>query len=83
MLNCMYMYVKMKTNNNWICIQTDYPIEDRYIGCFVQEENSLSNAKFELINTNVPSKCSAICHNAKYQFAGVMGWYIFNLFMFL
>eukprot|EP00102_Acyrthosiphon_pisum_P012999 XP_008182377.1 PREDICTED: uncharacterized protein LOC100165182 [Acyrthosiphon pisum] len=51
----------------------DYPIDDRYIGCFVQEENSLSNAKFELINTNVPSKCSAICHNAKYQYAGVMG----------
>ncbi|XP_022166764.1 uncharacterized protein LOC111031217 [Myzus persicae] len=51
----------------------DFPIEDRYIGCFVQEENSLSVTKFELINTNVPSKCSAICHNAKYQFAGVMG----------
>ncbi|CAH1711664.1 unnamed protein product [Aphis gossypii] len=51
----------------------DFPIEDRYIGCFVLEDVSLNYTKFELINTNVPSKCSTICHNAAYKFAGVMG----------
>jgi len=63
----------MKTNNYLVYIQTDFPIEERYMGCFVLEENSLNYTKFELINTNVPSKCSAICNNARYKFAGVMG----------
>jgi len=63
----------MKIITNLIFIQTDFPIEDRYIGCFVLEDVSLNYTKFELINTNVPSKCSTICHNAGYKFAGVIG----------
>jgi len=38
------------------------------------QENTLNNIKFELINTNTPSKCSAICNNGGYQFSGVLGY---------
>ncbi|XP_025423118.1 uncharacterized protein LOC112692604 isoform X2 [Sipha flava] len=51
----------------------DFSIEGRYLGCFVMQENILSNFKFELIDTNSPSKCSTLCNNAGYQFSGVIG----------
>lgn len=60
-------------NNFFICYSIDFPIEGRYVGCFAQQENVLNNIKFELINTNMPSKCSTICNDAGYQFAGVVG----------
>lgn len=50
---------------------TDIEVEDRFVGCFSLEENTFSDKKFELINTNVPEKCSAICHNLGYLFSGV------------
>lgn len=51
----------------------DIAIDEKSIGCFAQQENTLSSVKFELINTNTPGRCSAICDNAGYQFAEVMG----------
>lgn len=37
------------------------------------QDNTLENLKFELLYTNMPSKCSSLCNNAGYQFAGVTG----------
>ncbi|VVC39997.1 Hypothetical protein CINCED_3A002549 [Cinara cedri] len=51
----------------------DFPTEDRLVGCFIQQENTFGNIQFELINTNIPDKCSTICYNSGYNFAGVMG----------
>ncbi|KAL4131837.1 hypothetical protein QTP88_009086 [Uroleucon formosanum] len=51
----------------------DFQVEGRLLGCFVMQENTLNNIKFELINTNTPDKCSAICNNGGYQFSGVLG----------
>lgn len=51
----------------------DFQVEGRLLGCFVMQENTLNNIKFELLNTNMPSKCSAICNNGGYPFAGVLG----------
>jgi len=61
----------MFTSN--LVLLTDFPTEDRFVGCFVQEEDTLPDMKYELINTNTPGKCSAICNSAEYKFAGVMG----------
>lgn len=51
----------------------DFQVDERSIGCYIIQENTLNNMKFELINTNKPSTCSAICNNAGYQFAGLAG----------
>lgn len=57
----------------FIFIPTDFQIKNQLIGCFKWQENTLFNMKFKLSNTNTPNVCSAICNNAVYQFAGVMG----------
>lgn len=54
-------------------LKTDFPVENRLVGCFVQDADALFDMKFELINTNTPDRCSSICNNAGYKFAGVMG----------
>ncbi|XP_060850898.1 uncharacterized protein LOC132929522 [Rhopalosiphum padi] len=51
----------------------DFDVNNRLVGCFEMAENSFGNIKFELLNTNTPSKCSAICYNSGYTFSGVSG----------
>lgn len=42
------------------------------MGCFVQD-NSPRKRKYDLAKVNTPNICSAICYDATYQFAGVVG----------
>jgi len=63
-----------KKINYFIFNQPDFEFQDQNdIGCFVQEDIPLYYRKFELINTNAPGKCSTICQNDGYTFAGIMG----------
>lgn len=53
-------------------ILIDFQIEERLLGCYVySQENIVNNIQFELIYTNTPSICAAICSNSAYQFGGV------------
>ncbi|XP_050537386.1 uncharacterized protein LOC126903300 isoform X2 [Daktulosphaira vitifoliae] len=51
----------------------DLDIENRDVGCFILDENGLNThtVKYEFVNTNSPSRCSGLCKEVGYRYAGV------------